>query len=193
MKWNFKKIVIIAAAMELFCMAAAAEELSSEEKIKIIEEIVNTKIKEAKGADALTEVLESVAAKFPLDTDKDTPESAAFIKDLEEQTRKKYPATQKDLENRYVLMAEKNFPVYNVGDKITVVFMLHGKPFTVSGPYYRQDSSHVWVGSKKILKSNLAREYAERFNAALVKQLRKNYVVQHIHRYQQERENYLKC
>ena len=188
MKWNFKKIVIIAAAMELFCMAAAAEELSSEE-IEIIDEIVNTKVKEIKGSNTPSEIQKAIDTIYPVIT-KDTPESAAFIKELEEQTRKKFPASDKELEIRYKAMAEREYPIYNTGDTVTVVYLLHGKAFTVSGPYYRQDARFVWVGSKKILKKNLAKMFADRFNPELVKQLRANYVIQHVRRYQKDRENY---
>ena len=89
MKWNFRKIIVAAAAIQLGCFCTTAAEDSSSGKIGIIDEIVNTKIKEAKGADALSEVLDAVAEKFPLDTDKETPESSAYMEELEEQARKR--------------------------------------------------------------------------------------------------------
>ena len=192
MKWNFRKIVVAAAVIQLGCFCTTAAEDSSSEKNGIIDEIVNTKIKEAKGADALSEVLDAVAEKIPLDTDKETPESSAYIEKLEEQARKKFPAADQELENKYRPIAEKSYPVYNTGDHITVVYLLHGKPFTVSGQYYRQDSRFVWIGSKKILKAQLGGEYASRFDLIRTKQLRASFVAQNIRRYHQQRELHFK-
>ena len=192
MKWNFRKIVVAAAVIQLGCFCTTAAEDSSSEKNGIIDEIVNTKIKEAKGADALSEVLDAVAEKIPLDTDKETPESSAYIEKLEEQARKKYPAADQELENKYRPIAEKSYPVYNTGDHITVVYLLHGKPFTVSGQFYRQDSRFVWVGSKKILKAQLGGEYASRFDLNRTKQLRAGFVAQNIRSYHQQRELHFK-
>lgn len=195
MKWNCKKIVIAAILLPagMFCTeAAAAEGLSSEEKIGIIDEIVKTKLKEAKGGDALDAALDAVAAKFPLDPDEKAPGYIAFIKKLEEQTRKKYPVTDKELEKEYRASAEMEYPIYNIRDNVTVVFLLVGKPFTVTGTYYRQDSKFVWVGSKKIPKVNLEKEYVSRFDVNQAKQLRANYIWQKIRRYHQQKDSLLK-
>lgn len=192
MKWNFSKIVAAAAMMQLGCFCTVAAEDTSSERIATIDEIVNTKIKEAKGADALSEVLDAVAAKFPLDTNKDSTESSAYIEELQEQVRKKYPAADQELENKYRPIAEKTYPLYNTGDHVTVVYLLHGKLFTVSGQYYRQDSRYVWVGSKKILKTNLAKEYIQRFDQNRTKMLRAGYVEQNIRRYHQQKDSLFK-
>ena len=192
MKWNFSKIVAAAAMMQLGCFCTAAAGASSSEKIGIIDEIVNTKIKEAKGADALSEVLDAVAEKFPLDTNEESPECSAYINELREQIRKKYPATDQELENKYRPIADKNYLIYNIGDQITVIFLLHGKPFTVSGPYYRQDAKFVWVGSKKILKAHLSKRHAPGFDPDQTKQLRESFVAQNIRRYHQQKDFQLK-
>ncbi len=193
MKWYFKIIVIAAAAVNLvlFCTEAAAqEELSSEEKIKIIEEIVETKLKEAKGGDAKSDVLKAIAAKFPLDPT-DTPEYLTLVKQLEEETRKKYPVPDKELDAKYMAIAENSYPLYKPGDNVTVVYLLAGKSFTVSGLFYRQDASFVWVGSKKIPRRDLAKDYALRFDSDRVNQVRRNYVQENVRRYQQEKKSYL--
>lgn len=194
MKWNCKKIVIAATMMQLglFCTADVAKGTVSEEKIRIIDDIVETKIKEAKGGDALSEVLDAVAAKMQLDTDKDTTEYSAYINELQEQTRKKYPLSDRELEIKYSPIAENAYPTYNVGDKVSIVYQLHGKPFTVSGPFYRQDSRFVWVGSKKIPKFNLPREYADRFDPAQTKRNRAGFVQRSIDRYHHTKNAYLK-
>ena len=182
------------AAAVLFCLVSSpvsrAGEISGEEKLRIIEQIVDSKIKEAMGGDALSEVLNAVSAKFPLDTDKDSPASTAYIQQLEEQVRKQYPASDKDLKLQYGPVSEKAFPVYNIGDQVSVIFLLHGKPFRVSGQYYRQDSRFVWVGSKKILKYHLAGEYRHCFDPVRTAELRNNFVVQRINRYHQDRDAY---
>ena len=194
MKWNCKKIVIAATVMQLglFCTADVATETVSEEKSRIIDDIVETKIKEAKGGDALSEVLDAVAAKMQLDTDKDTTEYSAYINELQEQTQKKYPLSDRELEAKYSPIAVNAYPTYNVGDKVSIVYQLHGKPFTVSGPFYRQDSRFVWVGSKKIPKFNLPREYADRFDPAQTKRNRAGFVQRSIDRYHQTKNAYLK-
>ena len=207
MKWNYKKIVLAAILLPagMCCGEAAAEELSSEaaaeenasetaaeelswEETEIIDEIVNTKIKEARGGNIPAEIQNAIDTIYPVIT-KDTPESSAFIKKLEEQAEKKYPASDKELDAKYRRLAESDYPLYKVGDNITVTYRLYGKSFTVSGPYYRQDSKFVWVGSKKINKLDLEREHASRFDPILVKQVRENYVIQHVRSYQQERNN----
>ena len=192
MKWHYRKIVVASAMMlsGMFSSETVAEELSSEAKIKIIEEIVETKLKEAKGGDAKSDVLDAVAAKFPLDPT-DTPEYLSFVKQLEEQTRKKYPVTDKELNAKYTAMAEKFYPLYKAGDNVTVGYLLAGKPFTVSGTFYRLDSNFVWVGSKKISRRSLDKDYALRFDSVQVKQVRRNYVKVKVLVYQQERNSYL--
>ena len=191
-RWNYKFIGIAVAVtlLGLSCTAIGTEIISNEEKIKIIEEIVETKIREAKGGDAQSGILDAVAEKFTLDAE-ETPEFKNFIRQLEEQTGKKYPASYKELENRYAATAEHSYPIYKIGDDVSVIFVLHGKPFNVRGRYYRQDSKFVWVGSKKILKTNLAKDIAPRFDAVQTKQLRARFVQQNINRYQHEKELYL--
>ena len=187
MKW-ISRIIAVASTVLLGCFWTAAAGDLSGEKIGIIDEIVNTKIKEAKGADALSEVLDAVAEKFPLDTNEESAESSAFIEELQEQARKKYPATNQELEDKYRPIAERSYPVYNTGDHVSVIYLLHGKPFAVSGQYYRQDSRFVWIGSKKILKTQLGGEYASRFDQNRTKQLRASYVAQNIRRYHQQKD-----
>ncbi len=190
MKLNVGKYLIAAALMQsgLICTADGAEELTGEDN-EIINEIVATKIKTSGRGDTKAEILKAIDTIFPLIT-KDNPESSAFIKQLKEQAWKKYSATDKELETQYSVEAEKTFPIYKVGDKISVVFLLHGKSFSVSGSFYRQDAKFVWVGSKKILKANLAGDYVSRFDSDQTKKLRKNYVGQQIQRYHQERDKY---
>ena len=182
MKWNFRKIVIAATVIPIGALCIAAE-ITSEEN-EIIDMIVNTNIKKI---NAEAEILKAIAKTFRLSTE-ETPESTAFIKQLEAETLKKYPATDKELETKYRAEAEKNYPSYKIGDSITVIFRLHGKPFTVSGPYYRQDPKFVWVGSKKILKAHLSKQHASGFDPKLVKKLRDEFVEQNIRRYNQEKK-----
>ena len=189
MKWNFRKIIIAAAAAMLagsFCTAAAQGGLSSEE-IEIINEIVKAKIKETNGIDTVPKIEKAIDAIYPV-TEKDTPEAAAFVKQLEEQARMKFPATDKELEKKYRALAETKYPLYKAGENVTVIFRLYGKKYTVSGRYYRQDPQFVWVGSKKILKTNLSEDYVARFDPALTKKLQMEFIEQEVRNYRQERE-----
>ena len=92
MKWNLGKIIVTAAVIQIGALCVAAEITSGEKEI--IDMIVNANIKK-KNAEA--EILKAIARTFPLST-METPESTAFIKQLEEETQKKYPATDEELE-----------------------------------------------------------------------------------------------
>ena len=190
MKWNFKRTAAAAAAVNLvlFCTEAVAQEELSSEEIGIIDEIVKTKMKETGVKNARLQIQKAVDKIFPV-IEKDTPESSAYIKKLEAQACSKYPATDEELEKQYSRTADQLYPpLYKQGDHVTVAYVLQGKPFTVSGPYHRQDSRFVWVGSKKILKYRLSQDSAARFDAAKANSLRKNYINRNIRLYHQKRE-----
>lgn len=190
MIWSLKRIISAAAVMQLGWLCTA-EELSDEE-IKKIDRIVNTAtaIEETNGNDAQSAILKSIDEAFPVILHH-TPESTALIRSLEEQANRKYSATDQELEIEYQAAAEDLYPIYKTGQTVTVVYQLYRKPFTVSGPFYRQDDKFVWVGSQKIPKSKLHRKFVSCFNPDLAMTLRKNHVAAELQRYHRTRESYL--
>ena len=167
----------------------ATEEMSNAEKIEFIDKIIETKIKEAGGGDVRSEVLAAVAEKMPLDGE-ETPETSAIINKIKQKVRQEYPLSDQELTEKYMPKAESLYPFYKPGDKANIMFLLHGKKFYVSGPYYRSDSKYVWVGSKKILKSTIPPEQACRFDEKATQSKRSEYIKGHIDAYHRKANNY---
>ena len=177
--------------------AASAKELPNEEKVAIIKDIVADKIADAQGAAvALPELFEAVSERMALTPDKANAESNAIIDESIQRAKIDFPDTDAILRARFSKQTEQMWPSYKTGQKIEVLYYLAGKPFSVSGIYYRKDSKYVWVGSKKILISTLAPDYVPRFDSEQARKTRcLNYISKKIEEYHKKREeramNYL--
>lgn len=141
------------------------------------------------GSDVRSEVLDAVAEKIPLDGE-ETQESVAIINQIKQKVRQEYPLSDQELTERYMPKAESLYPVYKQGDNANIIFLLHGKQFYASGPYYRSDSTYVWVGSKKILKSTIPSDYACRFDVKLNEAKRNGYVNSKIYDYHRRADSF---
>lgn len=170
-------------------VALPAEDLSNSEKIKVIDGIAAKAVGLGCEVDLLDIYLQ-VSEHMQLDA-KDTEESQAMLEKWKREALEKYPGSYDELKKRYEPLAVERFPLYKIGDKIDIIFFLHGKGFPVSGTYYRSNSSTLWVGSKKIARSSLPREIAMRFDRVKTMKLRGNYIEDNIRKYQRKRESYV--
>lgn len=167
-----------------FFIPVHAQEYSNTDKIDIVGSIVADKTKE--GAN-LSEVLSSVAEKFPLDlTDAELPPDV--VRQLEEKVRDAFPLTRENLEAKYAAEAEKKFPLHRVGDVVSVSYYCGGEITT--GKFYRQDAHHVWVGYKKIKKSSLAKADLLSFDSVQTEKARRDFVAENVNRYLARKNNY---
>lgn len=193
----------IASALLGLCFSAradAAEKMTPEEKIKIIEEIVEAKVSENwnktkpwKGLTArkdvlLLEILAAVQDIMPLKADKPVELPPDVVRGLEEKARKKYPASDSELKAKYAAEADKKFPVYRAGETVTVYYRVFGGTFDrFTGKFYRQDPKFVWIGNRKISKADLKGGYAPRFDPVQADRSKQLFVDQGIEKYHKER------
>ena len=189
MKRTWRNRIAAVIPVVLLSVASVAAELPNEEKLAVIDRIISEKMQESKGGDVLAAVLDAVSQQFPLDA-QDTPESDAIIKQQKEKARRKFPSTDKQLTVQFTPAAEAEYPIYKLKSTVKVVYELAGKPFPVTGTYYRSDSKHVWVGSKKILRYQISPEYAYRFNPDQAQALRRKFILKKIAEYHHAAEAY---
>ena len=76
--WNAVSAAVLSGLFFAVSPIAAAEEMSNAEKIKFIDKIIETKIKEAGGGDVRSEVLDAVAEKMPRDGEETPAEESTW-------------------------------------------------------------------------------------------------------------------
>ena len=135
-------------------------------------------------ADALDDVYE----KMPLDIDRSKKLSPEFLQQTKERAQMEYSIPDETLKERYAAEAEEKFPVYHVGEVVTVYHAIYGGSFDkATGKLVRVEPKFVWIDDKKIARAKLREDIAPRFDQNQIEQLKKKYVEQGIVRYHQDR------
>lgn len=171
--------------------AELPQNLSNSEKIEIIKEIILKNMDRTPDYIDQDAVLEEISQMMNLDKIQ-VEELQEIEKQRKQKVLQKYPMTDEQLREKYQQEAEDLFPLYNIGDEVEVHYLLHNKSFSVSGVFYRIDSTHIWIGKKKILRLNLPRKYSIRFDADATIILRNNYIDGKIKKYHVIRSEYEK-
>lgn len=165
------------------------QNLSNKEKICIIKEIILKNLDRTPDYIDQETVLDEISQQMNLD-----PIQAEGLQGIErereQQVLQKYPMSDEQLKEKYQQEAENLFPLYNIGDEVEVHYLLHNKSFSISGVYYRSDPTHIWIGTKKILRLNLTRKYSIRFDKDETLILRNQFINEKIERYYKKRLEY---
>jgi len=171
---------------------AAAAEIGkvNEERIRIIEEIAK-KSAEIPGPVKMNSIYRQLSSHMMLDS-ADTEQSAAVKRRQQEMVQERFPDSDEELQQQYMKEAVSRYPGCRIGDTVHVVYMLHGKPFSVTGPYYRNDGMYVWVGSKKIAKSNLSEDAAILLDSSRTEIVRRDHVTKRLQDYHWKKLQYEK-
>ena len=136
-------------------------------------------------------VLDDVCDIMPLEVDRSKKLSPEFLRQSEERANVAYPVSDEMLKERYAAEAEEKFPVYHVGDEITVYHQIYGGTFDkVTGKFIRNEAEFVWIGDKKIAKAKLREDIAPRFDPDRIEKLKKQYVEQGILRYHRDKSTF---
>lgn len=141
----------------------------------------------------LSAVLDDVYEIMPLDIDKTNNKklSPEFLRQSEERARVAYPVSDEALKERLSAEAEEKFPVYHVGEVVTVYHAIYGGTFDkLTGKFRREDPKFVWIGDKKIDKAKLREDIAPRFDRNRIEKIKKEYVEQGILNYSRQRSLY---
>ena len=199
MKWNnqmrrtngfIRKVFAIILLSGCLIDSLTGAELTNEYKINVIDEIIAKKIKEAKGGSVdLSEIMDAVGQKFPLDAETASG-STDVIENLKQQVKKKYPASDAELEAKYRTEAESLYPAYKQGDEVTVTYHVYNKQYQVSGLFYKSDSENIWVGGRKISRKTISSEDAPRFDVKSAESKRQQYIREKIAEYHRGRNEY---
>ena len=153
---------------------------------KDVVELLETNYKK-KIADALDDVYE----KMPLDIDRSKKLSPEFLQQTKERAQMEYSIPDETLKERYAAEAEEKFPVYHIGEVVTVYHAIYGGSFDkATGKLVRVEPKFVWIDDKKIARAKLREDIAPRFDQDQIEQLKKKYVEQGIVRYHQDRSTF---
>ena len=168
----------------------AAEDPISRKKILIIDSISRTAVGKGNKIN-MEDVYQQVAKHMPLDEAEDTEEVRSLIRKWEMEAKQQYPLSDSELRKQYRERAKQKYPLYKIGDQVSIVFLLHGKHFPVSGIYYKSSPDAVWVGSKRIARNNLPPVFTAQFDPRKTEKLRKDYVEKNVQDYFMKRKLYV--
>ena len=180
----FRHMIVLSISFQL-PFAAWSSEKTQEDRTAAIKKIVERHVLYS-GVD-LEKIHQEVSQIVPLDPVK-TPEYQALIEKRDMTVKKKFPLSDQQLRKTFQLQAESLHPLYKIGDHISITYLLHGKPFTVRGKYYRETGNIFYIGSAKIAKYTIPPVIAPRFNAEQTRHLREKYIADQLKSYQQKRK-----
>ena len=171
----------------LLSFVAQAITTRTQERTNLIRNIIEKNIRDT-GTD-LEKIHQEVSKYMPLDPIH-TPEYTEWLNKKEAAVKQKFPMTDQQLRLIFSDRVKSIYPLYNIGDIVSVTYLLHGKPFKVTGKYYRNTVNLLYVGSAKIAKRNIPDEIASQFDAVKNTELRKKYIAEHIQSYHKNRNKY---
>ena len=192
---GYRKITVLTAALLLVGIqlrtvpaAAANFDQINAERIRIIEQVAK-KSAETPGPVNMESIYQQLSSEMLLDS-ADTERSAAVKRRQRNMIDERFPESDEDLRRKYMKEAVSRYPGCKIGDTVNVIYMLHGKPFRASGPFYRDDGVYVWVGSKKIAKATLLEDAAVLLDKSRTERVRQEYVMKHFREYHTKKRLY---
>ena len=159
----------------------------SDGRIAEIREIIEKNVQDT-GVD-LKKIHQEVSRIVPLDPVK-TPEYRALIEKRDMTVKKKFPLSDQQLRKMFQPQAERLYPLYKIGDQVSITYLLHGKPFTVRGKFYRKNGNVFYIGSAKIAKYTIPDEMVSKLDAVKNNSSKNKYIAERISTYHKNRQAY---
>ncbi|MBQ9337871.1 MAG: leucine-rich repeat domain-containing protein [Lentisphaeria bacterium] len=166
---------------------AYSETIQQDRRLEIIREIIVRNISDSGGD--ITKIEKEVSQRFPL-VPFQTEEYRKLLNKRDVAVKKRFPKTDQQLRADLQKRAEKLFPLYRIGDEVSVVYQLTGKPFRVTGKFYRKSRGILYIGSARIAERNLEEEFIPKFDPAANQSMRERYIAREIESYRQQRQRF---
>ena len=181
-----RSTIILNLAIQIPFMACAAEK-QQDRRIVVVRNIVDKNVLDT-GVD-LKIIHQEVSRHIPLDPGQNE-EYLALIRKRDMAVKKKFPMTDQQLRRIAQDHAKNLYPLYRVGDNVSITYLLHGKPFRASGKFYRKSGPVLYIGSAKVAISNIPAEIYSRFDVEQTQKNRKKYVADKIASYHRDRNRF---
>ena len=182
----FRHMIVLSLSFQL-PFAAWSSATRSEDKTVAIKKIIEKHVLDT-GVD-LEKIHQEVSRIVPLDPVK-TPEYRALIEKRDMTVKKKFPLSDQQLRKMFQPQAERLYPLYKIGDQVSITYLLHGKPFTVRGKFYRKNGNVFYIGSAKIAKYTIPDEMVSKLDAVKNNSSKNKYIAERISTYHKNRQAY---
>ena len=183
----FRHMIVLSLSFQL-PFAAWSSEKTQEDKTAAIKKIVEKHVMDS-GVVDLEKIHQEVSRIVPLDPVK-TPEYRALIEKRDMTVKKKFPLSDQQLRKMFQPQAERLYPLYKIGDQVSITYLLHGKPFTVRGKFYRKNGNVFYIGSAKIAKYTIPDEMVSKLDAVKNNSSKNKYIAERINTYHKNRQVY---
>lgn len=106
--------------------------------------------------------------------------------------KKKFPAKDSDMEKKFLAEAQKKYPIYKKGDKITVYYSIGSSTYRASGTFYGYGigGRSIIINSRAIAMRDLSPADRARFDRKSNRSFCQRYVESEMKKYRMERFNY---